>query len=206
MRRRWKFTLLGAGVLVVLASTLPVFFDLRYDPARLEGDATITDHGFWSYPRYEIRFPSLSLKSLGTHTYVCKGLPPETLRLMLQMPDKQTKEQEAAEFLRRHPNSKYAAEAYDKQKYETIGSNRTVVRFSLDVDGKSDLWMAERLCDWKLMWIPAYNSGAFWHPDAEFASSPKASYKLIFVISQVDPSGIPEEVVPVLQGGGNELP
>ncbi len=205
MRRRWKFTLLGAGVFVILASTLLIFSALRYAPSQLEGDATITDHGFWSYPRYEIRFPTLSLKNPGTHTYMCKGLPPETLRLMLQMPDKQTKEQEAAEFLRGHPNSKYG-EAYDKQKHETVGRNRTIVHFSLDIDGKSDLWMAARLCDWKLMWIPAYNSGAFWNADAQFGSSPKANYKLIFVISQVDPDGIPEEVVPVLQGGGIELP
>jgi hypothetical protein len=205
MRRQWKFTLLGAGVIVILASTLLVFFALRYDPSRLEGDATIRDDGFWSYPRYEIRFPNLSLKNSGTHTYVCKGLPPESLRLMLEMPDMRNKQKEAADFLRSHPDSKFEG-VYDKQKNEVVGRNRTIVQFSLDIDGKSDLWLSAPLCDWKLMWIPAYNSGAFWHSDAEFASSPRANYKLIFVISQVDPDGIPEEVVPVLQGGGNELP
>ncbi len=206
MRRRWKLALLVAGALAILASSFLAFFPLRYDPSQLEGDGTITDHGFWSYPRYEIRFPSLSLKTPGTHTYVCKGLPPESLRLMLEMPDKQKKEYDAAQFLRSHPNSKYSQAAHDKQKQEVVGRNATVVQFTLDIDEKSDLRVNKRLSDWKLLWIPGLNTGAFYYPHAEFSARTKTTYKLIFVISQVDPEGIPEEVIPVLEGGGNELP
>ena len=204
MRTRWKLAVLGVAILAIVSSGL-AFFALRYDPSRFKGDGIITDHGFWSFPRYEIRFPRLCLKNRETYTYECKGLPPESLRLMLEMPDSQRKRHEAAEFLRIHPNSKYA-EPYDKQKYEIVSRNRTKVQFSMMVDGLSELWMAAPLQEWKLTWTPALNTGAFWHPEAEFSSNPKSNYRLIFVIHQADHEGMPEELSPVLQGGGNEFP
>ena len=49
------------------------------------------------------------------------------------MPDAKRKDEEIAEFLRRHPNGEYG-EVYDKQKHQAIKGNRTVIGFTLDAD------------------------------------------------------------------------
>jgi hypothetical protein len=203
MGRQKKLTLLAAIALGILASIPLVFLAMRYLLSQPEGDATVSDRGFFAdYPRYEVRFPNISLKSIGTHTFVCKGLPQENLRLSLEMPDAKKKEREAEEFLRRHPTSKYAEKVYDKKKYEAVRRNRTVIEFTVVADGETKATVVGPLRDWNLKWIPASNTGAFWPEGAELRFSPKVTYQISFVIKEIDPDGMPSEVVPVFLGGG----
>src|SRR5207244_3493337 len=99
---RKKLFVLGLGVIALGVA----FFALRFSPSKhvrssQEGEVIITDNGFLSYPRYEIRFPKISLKTTGTHRFELEGLPNEKLRLWLEMPDFKTKKQEAREYLGR---------------------------------------------------------------------------------------------------------
>jgi hypothetical protein len=204
MRSQRKLMWIGAILLGLFVSFLIAFLALRYDPNQLQGDARITDNGFWSYPRYEIRFPKLSLKSVGTYTYECKGLPPEELTFMLEMPDRERKWQQARDFLRRHPNSKYSQPA-DNQKKETLSRNRTLIEFTLIGNDKTILSVSAPLHDWVLSWEPASNTGGFWRKEVrDLKFSPRVAYRLVFVIKETEPDGSLDEVVPYLKGGGME--
>jgi hypothetical protein len=204
MRTRRKLAFFGGIFLGSFALFLIAFLALRYDPSQLQGDARITDAGLWSHPRYEVRFPRVSLKTTGTYAFVCKGLPPEKMTFMLEMPDRKRKWEEVREFFRRNPNGTYS-EPYDRQKFEALLRNRTVVELTLIGNDQTIFSVAAPLHEWVLMWESG-NTGGFWHPKAkDLNSSPRVNYKLIFIIKEVDPDGTLEEIVPLLQGGGIEV-
>jgi hypothetical protein len=204
MRGQPKLMWIGAIFLGFFLLFLIAFLALRYDPSQLKGDARIVDNGFWSYPRYEIRFPKLSLRSVGTQTYECKGLPPEELTFMLEMPDRERKWEEVREFLRSNPNSKYS-QPPDNQKYETLSRNRTVIEFTFIGNDKTIVSVTAPLQEWVLSWEPASNTGGFWRKEVrDLKFNPRVTYKLVFVIKETDPDGSLDEVVPYLKGGGME--
>jgi hypothetical protein len=199
---------IGAVFFCLFISFLIAFLTLRYDPNQLQGDARIIDHGFWSHPRYEIRFPKLSLKNVGTFTYECKGLPPEELTFMLEMPDRERKWEEVSEFLRRSPSSKYIEpndeQKHGKEKYEALSKNRTVIEFTLMGDDKTIVSVSAPLHDWIFTW-EAGTTGGFWHKELrDLKFGPRVTYKLVFMIKETDPDDSLEEVVPYLKGGGME--
>src|SRR5712692_4189347 len=80
-RRLWWI-----GILVIAAGTVCVLWlYYRYSAFRFRGDATITDRGQLSYPRYCIEFPVVSLNSPGRWTWNVEGLPPVPWTLQLQI-------------------------------------------------------------------------------------------------------------------------
>src|SRR5438046_1365069 len=103
---RKKLFVLGLIALGIALFALR-FFPSKHVPSSEEGDVIITDHGFLSHPRYEIRFPKISLKTTGTHGFELERLPNEKLRLFLEMPDLKTKQEEVWEYLERHPDGVY---------------------------------------------------------------------------------------------------
>jgi len=195
---RKKLFVLGLGLIALGVA----FFALRFPPSKhvpssQEGGVIITDHGFLSHPRYEIRFPKISLMTTGTHRFELEGLPNEKLRLFFEMPDRKTK----FEFL--HREGPYG-ETYDEKKHEAVERNGTLVEFTLIADGETLTRMAAPLHDWQLQWYPGINTGQFWYDEGEFVFHSKVKYQVIFEIKEIDPDGIPSELSPVFKGGGFE--
>jgi hypothetical protein len=160
---RKKLFVLGLGLIALGVA----FFALRFSPSKhvpssQEGDVVITDHGFLSHPRYEIRFPKISLMTTGTHGFELEGLPNEKLRLFLEMPDWKTKMQEAREYLGRHPDGVYQ-EVFDEKKQKAVEGNRTVIRFTLVADGQTIANVTAPLSDWRLGWYLSINTGEFYY-------------------------------------------
>ena len=201
---RKKLFVLGLGLIALGVA----FFALRFSPSKhvsssQEGEVIITDNGFLSHPRYEIRFPKMSLMTTGTHGFELEGLPNEKLRLFLEMPDWETKEQAVREYIGRHPNGVYD-EIHDEEKHQAIERNGTVVEFTLIADGETLSRMVGPLHDWYLSWTPGLNSGKFCYKEGEFVFHSKVKYQVIFEIKEIDPDGIPSELSPVFKGGGFE--
>jgi hypothetical protein len=69
----------GLAVVLLLLGCFGVYVFWPYDINSLQGDATISDAGFWSWPRYRVRFPEVSLSETGEHHFWCRGLPPYSL-------------------------------------------------------------------------------------------------------------------------------
>src|SRR5262245_45787194 len=68
-------------VLAVLAIALGVWllsliaFRMRYGPASFTGDGRLSDDGFWTYPRYRISFPSVSLNRSTNRSFQIQNFP-----------------------------------------------------------------------------------------------------------------------------------
>jgi hypothetical protein len=59
-------------------------------PVHYKGDGSFADHGRFSYPRYVITFPDLPLFATGERRFMLRGLPTETMGLMLYLPNRPT--------------------------------------------------------------------------------------------------------------------
>src|SRR5437899_2515974 len=204
---RKKLFVLGLIVLGLIVFGV-AFLALRFSPSKhvassQEGDVIITDNGFLSHPRYEIRFPKISLMTTGTHGFELEGLPNEKLRLFLEMPDLKTKMQQAREFLGRHPDGVYQ-EVYDEKKHKAVEGNRTVIQFTMVADGQTIANVTAPLSEWRLDWRPGTNTGQFYYNGGEFVFHSKVKYQVTFEIKEVDPDGTPSELLPVFKGGGME--
>jgi hypothetical protein len=206
MRRR-KIAVSIAALTALLGIAVVGFLVWPYDSSQFQGDGIITDHGPWSWrPRFEIRFPQVSLAAPGEHTFICKGLPPAPLTFYLDMADRKKKEEQTHEFLQRHPTLKSPAPA-EKDKYQEIVGNRSTLDFTLSCDEQTIRSIRGSLKTWSLAWAPGENTGGFWHADCrEIRFNPKRTYKFTLVIKEADPNSPPLEIVPALYGGGFEGP
>jgi hypothetical protein len=173
---------LTLAVLLCVGAIAVVIWLWPYSAANYQGDGTIADTGFWSYPRYHIRFPQVSLASPGEHQFTCRGLPPESLTLELRL--------------------------VETGQYEQLRKLKTRVEFTLTDDaGKTICEAAGPLSAWVLAWMPAHDTGYFWQPACrDFNVSRRKRYQLTLVAKDVDPQSPPVLVEPMLTGGGNELP
>jgi hypothetical protein len=188
-------------MLILVAVMLWAFTAPKYS-----GDGILTDRGFWAYcPRYEIRFPQISLAKPGEYSFVSEGLPSVPLTFALEMADKHKREEEVNGFLRQHPNREWPG-TDEKDRYEEIKRSRTSIEVTFSRDGQTIASNSGSVKDsWTLQWVPAINSGSLYHPncqDIEF--NPYRSYSLTIVIRDVDGDALPLIVVPVLYGGGIE--
>jgi hypothetical protein len=169
------------AIAVLAAITLALWF-LPYSTRSYQGDGTITDTGFWSYPRYHVRFPAVSLAEPGEHTFTCRGLPPVPLTATLQL--------------------------VGQGQYELLGGLKTRVHLKVSDDAGATVCEAMGpLNAWKLMWIPYDNTGAYWHPTCtDVVLRSGRTYRLTLTVTDIDGRSSPLLVEPMLEGGGNELP
>jgi hypothetical protein len=59
--------------------------NLLYRTREYRGEGTITDHGFWSYPRYRIAMPEMLLTEAQEHSFTLQGLPTADFTFKLEV-------------------------------------------------------------------------------------------------------------------------
>jgi hypothetical protein len=76
-----------AAVFVLLSAVFLLWneWNLLYRTGEYRGDGTITDHGFWSYPRYRIAMPVIPLTEAQEHSLTLEGLPTADFTFTLEV-------------------------------------------------------------------------------------------------------------------------
>lgn len=86
-------------ILMVLTGLVGCLLGGCYNEKSLKGDAVISDTGFWTYPRYHIEFPAVSLDREGRAVFKVSGLPREELTLLLYVDGQDISQREVLEGL-----------------------------------------------------------------------------------------------------------
>ena len=179
-----KFTNRWIIVVVAMVFLSLAWLAWSYKISRFRGDGAISDRGFWSYPRYRIRFSPIELRAGQACSYRFRGAPPVPLSLKLELAD---------------PPS------LDDTGTGTASSAETQVSITIaDGNGNVLVSAAGPLKSWKLAQSRGY--AAYWHPDSIDAKFREGT-AYTMTISTSGEGVIPALViVPTLEGGGTELP
>lgn len=179
MRPKKMALIASLGAALVLISAVAIMFWF-YNIREFSGDGTIEDTGFWSYYRYHIRFPPISLHQPGEYTFSCRGLPPDPLTFKLR-----------------------TVGAGDSEQLRSL---TTVVRAEwLDEEGRRVCEAVGPLQNWVLASCLAY--GEYWQKSSsDVTFRRRRAYKLRLIVTDIDADSPPLSVEPMLEGGGNELP
>jgi len=172
----------GIALGLALAIGLAVLLCSSYSPSQFRGDGEIRDTGFWSYPRYHIRFPEVRLDQPGEYEFSCSGLPPVPLTFELSL------------------SGDYA--------YEDLAKLATNVTFHMTDDRGSELCRGSGpLSHWVLRWGGVEDIGGFWHLDCRDAAAlGQTTYTVGLTVKDVDAASPALSARPILKGGGNENP
>jgi hypothetical protein len=178
--RLGKRVLATLGVLAIFAGA--IWIPWPYREQAYIGDGSITDHGFWSYYRYFVRFPTISLSEPCEYTFHCTSLPPYPLYFGLTIREMDS------------------LNTGGLAAFSTIADVRLIRS-----DGSTVAHASDPLSKWVLM--QSASQYEYWHRSlASVKVDRNASYRLIIRIHDVDPKSAQLLVEPVLGGGGNELP
>lgn len=175
-RRRTLILIVVAAAIVYSVAWLV----LPYRLSGYRGDGSITDSGFWSYPRYRIRLPKTELKAPRSVVYKLGGLPPAPFTLRLEIVDPKDPS------VLRGLNVVVSVRIADNHD-RTVGS------------------ASGPLKDWVLSEGSGYV--AYWHRDCRDVGFHKGmSYTMTITVSEENSDPRVIMVIPTLEGGGNELP
>jgi hypothetical protein len=173
---------------VALLLSLAIWWLRSYRISDYRGDGIITDAGTWNYPRYRIELGQIPFCEAGTHQFKLTGLPSEQMTLTLSISGKTDKDR--AELTK--SKTKIEASLVDSEGHTACKA------FGIPSNGIQDN-----------AWILASSetSAAFYHRACVDVDIQRAkSYILTVTVTDLD-SDVPRfYVVPVLSGGGNELP
>ena len=184
----------GKRVLIMVPIVLLVLviasWVLSYHTSEFEGGIGIRDTGFFSYPRYHAQVGELPLWKNGEYLFTVHGLPPGPLDFALQVRD-----------------------ATDADRAE-LTSLPTFVSVSItDSEGKQICTADGSLSDAERRglnsWVLASSdvSASFWQPRCQqLPISRFKTYTVRVALLGADDHSPHKMVVPVLHGGGNELP
>jgi hypothetical protein len=180
---------------LILIPTMIVLFVVTvwacgYHTSEFKGGIGVRDSGLFSYPRYHAELGKLPLWRDGEYQFRVKGLPPDPLDLTVQVLDA----------------------TYDNATELTSLSTSMSISISdasghplCTVDGKLSDAARRGLNSWVLASSPTH--AAFWHPRCQqLPISRSKTYTVKVALSGTDDRSPHKTLMPVLQGGGNELP
>jgi hypothetical protein len=181
-KRRWIFVLLITSFGVATWFIGKLLRPFAYKVSEFSGDGRIVDSGVWSYPRYRLKFPEIVVAESKGYAFSFRGAPPETFTLGLELVD---------------PAQSNALEAV-KQRV-TIG---------LRLQDKQSRVLCElhsNLADWRRSW--SQTKVLYWHEHCrDFVLSSHRTYSLTLTVEPSDRDLPAVLLVPILEGGGNEMP
>jgi hypothetical protein len=184
-RRRVWLTVLTIAIVVLVAMWL-----VGYHRFELKGAVGLRDSGFFSYPRYHVQLGSVPLWQAGQYEFKVSGLPPGPLDLRLQVSDQTGANSDELTALSTNV-AVSMTESSGKQVCEGAGS-------------LSDARMRER-STWAL--ASSSSQASFWHSRCLQVSTNRfKSYVVRVKISDVAPRSPHVSMLPILEGGGIELP
>jgi hypothetical protein len=187
-KRGWlRFSIRGLMVAAtVLACWLGWSLIFGYNPSAFKGQGSMTDTGFWSYPRYHILMPAFSLEKTNEHTFTLEGLPPERMSISFRLSGR----------IAACPESMGTLEDNIKQSSVTFKCKLS------DDNGVTVCEIADPLHNWIISVRPS--EMYLWHMRSrDLKISSKRRYSLTVGIEFPEPD---MTVEPQLTGGGNELP
>ena len=148
------------------------------------------DSGWWIYPHYRAELAPVSLNTPGDHDYALSGLPSESFSLNLLVDSRQDETRRA------------------------VASLRTRLQVVLADDAGNNLCFADGPIAggrnmWDSIWIVASSATStyLWSPKCrEMTTSRNKRYQMKIRVDDVDPNSPRVDLIPILRGGGNELP
>jgi len=174
--------------LTILASLFfvgVVVWAVSYHAWEFKGGLSISDSGFFSYPRYYAQIGSLPLWKAGEYQFTVRGLPPGPLELVLAI-------QEATEADRALLTS--LSTAVNVTITDSSGNKICEASGSLSISSADP-------------WILPSHSAYFWHPRCTHIQTSRfRTYIVKVTVSDVDTRSPRWTIVPALRGGGIELP
>lgn len=187
MRVSVRRTVTVAAVLAVVLITIWIY---SYHTFEFKGGLSIRDYGFFSYPRYEVRVGEVPLWKTGEYHFIVRGLPPVPLALRLEA---------------RNATAADSAQLMSLPTFisvSIVGSTGNVV---CTANGR----LSDRRNQDGFIWVlAANNSGAWlWQTHCQnVAISRFKSYAVNVTVGDVDPRSPHWTIIPILEGGGTELP
>jgi hypothetical protein len=176
------------AILVVLVLAV---WSLSYHPSQFKGGIAVCDSGFFSYPRYHAQLGHVPLWKAGEYRFSVRGLPPGPLDLAL-----------------------WASDGAEAEHAELPSLSTTVSVWIADSFGAEVCSASGRLSEAKLSgrlagWASGSSSShaSFWSPRCQnLPISRFKPYTVKVAVSDVDLHSPQKTLIPVLEGGGNELP
>ncbi|MGE0536593.1 MAG: hypothetical protein AB7O68_16605 [Pirellulales bacterium] len=161
---------------------------LYYDSESFVGDGSLSDGGFWSYPRYRIEFPAISLSDSNVTQFCFSGPPTTRTTFKLAMT---------------------SAEGWTGWNFgEQLRSDVRLRGISVDVvlvdsQGRAIMQYGGPLQQWMLMQSDA--EGAFWHVSGRNVPlNKREAYTLTVRTTASAGNTLQLTAKPLLYGGGNE--
>ena len=158
---------------------------IRYRPELLSGDGTMTESGYWSYPRYTVAFPSVEIANDARAFFHVKGLPRDPMTFML--------------------NSVPPANAKPIAAVDLVEEKDWTLTVRIRDDEEQEIYgVSARLSEWHT--AQSVGDSYSWHTSLrDMNFSTRRDYTIeIRVSGPLDSSGLFLE--PQLTGGGNEFP
>ncbi|HKV90976.1 MAG TPA: hypothetical protein VJW20_00360 [Candidatus Angelobacter sp.] len=180
-------TVTVAAVLAVVLLTIWVY---SYHTFEFKGGLSIQDSGFFSYPRYQVRVGEVPLWKNGEYHFAVRGLPPVPLDLRLEV------------------RNATAADSVQLMSLPTFITVSIADRSAKAVCRASGRLSDRRNQDGFIWVLTADNSGAWlWQTHCQnVAVSRFKSYVVNVTVGDVDPQSHHWTIIPILEGGGSELP
>ena len=171
-----------------ISLALTLWWFSSYRTSEYRGDGQIRDSGFWTYPRYHVELEKIPFYENGVHQFRLAGLPSEEMSLELVVVGKTDKDR--VELTRLKTN-------IEATLRDDLG-HVICKAAGLPSNGiRDNAWILTSSDDRAAL----YN-----HPCVDVQIHKQRSYSLELTLTQVD-SGSPKAfLVPVISGGGNELP
>jgi hypothetical protein len=175
-------------VAALISLTLALWWFSSYRVSEYHGDGQIRDSGVWTYPRYHVELGKIPFYENGVHQLRLAGLPSEEMSLELVLDGKTDKDR--AELTRLKTN----IEATLRDDLGKVICNATGV----PSDGiRDNAWILTTSND---------RASLYNHSCVDVQVHKQTSYTLELTLTRVDSASPKAFLVPVISGGGNELP
>ncbi len=181
---RWT---LPVAALIILVG---LWLKLRYHTSEFTGGVNMRDSGSWLHPRYRAELRPVSLNTPGEQQYTLSGLPSDSFSLNLLISSAQPEIRRAIPNIRTTLGVTFTDDAGNKlcSAEGTIKGDRRIW---------NNTWIAATSPNWVYLWTPKCT---------DMPIRRGKEYQLKIRVDDVDLSAPRVDLIPILRGGGNELP
>lgn len=179
------------AVLAFVVLVVGIWWLFSYHKREFKGGVSISDSGFFTYPRYHVKLGTIPLSEPGEYTFNISGLPPAPLSLQL-----------------------YVLGNSDDNRTD-LAQLRSLLEISItDTSGRSLCSASGRLSAAasrsQASWVLKGGNSvapAFWQSAClDIPIHRHRSYRIVVRLKDVDPHSPRILLEPTLEGGGIELP
>jgi hypothetical protein len=184
-----KIVFVGVGVVLLLIAW---HWAGTYHLREFQGGIGIHDTGFWSYPRYHAQLGRMPMWQDGNYQFNVRGLPSEDFSLSLNVEGNSGSDRNLLESL----SSSITVTVTDGDGYQLCSGGGVLSHAARGRDSES-LWVLESSTTHASFYIGKC---------LDLPMKRSESYRINVALKQVDPRTPHTNLLPFLEGGGNELP